>query len=86
MDDSKHRTCSSLLKNNGFSLKNHYTLNPSLDIDYILKLKSKENKSNARQESYLFSLLLNTKFRADFERILKKHKKAGNILVVAQKN
>lgn len=80
------KSISTLLKNNGFSLKNHYTLNPSLDIDYILKLKSKENKSNARQESYLFSLLLNTKFRADFERILKKHKKAGNILVVAQKN
>ena len=80
------KSISTLLKNNGFSLKNHYTLNPSLDIDYVLKLKSKENKSNARQESYLFSLLLNTKFRADFERILKKHKKAGNILVVAQKN
>ena len=78
------KSISTLLKNNGFSLKNHYTLNPSLDIDYVLKLKSKENKSYARQENCLFSLLSNNKFRADFERILKKHKKAGNILVIAQ--
>ena len=76
---------STLLKNNGFSLKNYFTLNPSLDVDYVLKLKNKENKSNVRQENYLCSLLSDNKFRTDFERILKKHKKAGNILVIAQK-
>tara|TARA_B100000902_G_C27280041_1_gene901203 strand:- start:1585 stop:2028 length:444 start_codon:yes stop_codon:yes gene_type:complete len=75
---------STLLKNNGFSLKNYFTLNPSLDVDYVLKLKNKKNTSNVSQENYLVSLLSCHKFREDFEKILKKHKKAGNILVVAQ--
>ena len=79
------KSISTLLKNNGFSLKNYFTLNPSLDVDYVLKLKNKESKSNVRQENYLCSLLSDNKFRTDFERILKKHKKAGNILVIAQK-
>ena len=79
------KSISTLLKNNGFSLKNYFTLNPSLDVDYVLKLKNKENKSNVRQENYLCTLLSDNKFRTDFERILKKHKKAGNILVIAQK-
>ena len=36
------------------------------------------------QENYLVSLLSNQKFREYFEKILKKYKKAGNILVIAQ--
>ena len=79
------KSISTLLKNNGFSLKNYFTLNPSLDVDYVLKLKNKESKSNVRHENYLCSLLSDNKFRTDFERILKKHRKAGNILIVAQK-
>ena len=78
------KSISKLLKNNGFSLKNYFTLNPSLDVDYVLKLKNKENANRISQENYLVSLLSNQKFRIDFEKILKKHKKAGNILVVAQ--
>ena len=78
------KSISKLLRNNGFSLKNYFTLNPSLDVDYVLKLKNKKNTNTICQENYLFSLLSNQKFRADFEKILKKHKKAGNILVVAQ--
>ena len=75
---------STLLKNNGFSLKDYFTLNPSLDVDYVLKLKNKKNTTNLFQENYLVSLFSNQKFREDFEKILKKHKKAGNILVIAQ--
>ena len=78
------KSISKLLKNNGFSLKNYFTLNPSLDVDYVLKLKNKENANRISQENYLVSLLSNQKFRVDFEKILKKHKKAGNILVIAQ--
>ena len=33
------KSISKLLKNNGFSRKNYFTLNPSLDVDYVLKLK-----------------------------------------------
>ena len=78
------KSISKLLKNNGFSLKNYFTLNPSLDVDYVLKLKNKEKANRISQENYLVSLLSNQKFRIDFEKILKKYKKAGNILVIAQ--
>ena len=80
------KSISKLLKNNGFTLKNYFTLNPSLDVDYVLKLKNKEKANRLSQENYLVLLLSNEKFRSDFEKILKKHKKAGNIVVIAQKN
>ena len=63
--------------------KNYFTLNPSLDVDYVLKLKNKKRKQNKQEKLSCFTLS-NQKFRIDFEKILKKHKKAGNILVVAQ--
>ena len=57
------KSISKLLKNNGFSLKNYFTLNPSLDVDYVLKLKSREKVNRLSEESYLVSLLSNEKFR-----------------------
>ena len=50
-----------------------------------MKNLNKKNVDSFSKENYLVSLLSNQKFRLDFEKILKKHKKAGNILVVAQK-
>ena len=50
----------------------------------MLKLKNRKNTIDVFQENYLVSLFSNQKFREDFEKILKKHKKAGNILVIAQ--
>ena len=76
---------SRLLTKNGFILSDHFTLNPSLDIHYVLKLTSKNNKASDRLGNILGMLLSKTHFRSDFENLLRKQKMAGNIVVVAQK-
>lgn len=72
-----------LLKNNNFSIVETFTLNPSLDIDYILK---NENLFKENLGIYLADKLKDMKFRESFESLLKENKQAGNIMVITKKN
>ncbi len=72
-----------LLKNNNFSIIETFTLNPSLDIDYVLK---NENSFKEDIGAYLVEKLKDIKFRESFESLLKENKQAGNIMVITKKN
>ena len=74
-----------LLKNNSFSVINAFTLNASLDLSYVKKLI----KNDEVDQSAIGNFLWQEIFNPDFERILEEYlvskKKAGNIVVIAQK-
>ena len=74
-----------LMDRHGFELLNHFTLNPSLDIDYVLKAAQKEHIAPQNVGVFLDVMLADTAFRLSFENLLKNKKMAGNIVVVARK-
>ena len=79
------KNISILLEKNGFDLRGAFTLNPSLDIDYIKKLSKENSTVYARLGSFLGNKLENDQFRKGFESLLRNEKLAGNIVVAAQK-
>ena len=74
-----------LLRKSGFKLKTSVTMNPSLDVDYLLKNALSNDIIRTNLGAFLFSSLRDKLFRSQFETILKDNKMAGNIVVVAQK-
>ncbi len=72
-----------LLEKYNFEVLNILTLNPSLDISYILKTK-KEN-INSKFEQVFFDLLLESEFKTIFSEYLIKKRLAGNMFVIARK-
>ncbi|MDC1291223.1 class I SAM-dependent methyltransferase [Planktomarina temperata] len=74
-----------LLEENGFELCESFTLNPSLDIEYIKKLSKNSKAVRARLGEFLGDKLEDDQFRKEFESLLRTNKLAGNIVVAAQK-
>ena len=73
-----------LLKRHSFDMLDTYTLNPSLDIDYILK-SARQNKINPVSIGvFLEKMLMDEEFRTPFEKLLKEQGLAGNIVVAAK--
>ena len=62
-----------------------YTLNPSLDIDYVLKSTDKKSIDPSRVGVFLETMLRSEDFRLPFEELLRERKLAGSIVVVAKK-
>ncbi len=75
-----------LLKNNSFRVVDAFTLNASLDLSYVKKLIKKNEVDQGAIGNFLWQEI----FDPDFERIMEEYliskKKAGNIVVIAQKN
>ena len=75
-----------LLRNNSFSVIDAFTLNASLDLSYVKKII----ENNEVDRSAIGNFLWQEVFDPDFERVLEEYlmskKKAGNIVVIAQKN
>ena len=74
-----------LLDRHRLEITETYTLNPSLDIDYILKSVENGNDNGNNLGTFLEQMLPDERFRASFETILKENKLAGNIVVIAKK-
>jgi len=74
-----------LLDRHGFELLDHFTLNPSLDIDYVLKAAKQERINPSNVGLFLDAMLEDNTFRGPFEDLLRNQKLAGNIVVVARK-
>ena len=74
-----------LLDRHRLEIAETYTLNPSLDIDYILKSVENGNDNGNNLGTFLEQMLPDERFRASFETILKENKLAGNIVVIAKK-
>ena len=74
-----------LLKQHRFLLMETYTLNPSLDIDYVLKSTDKKSIDPSRVGVFLETMLRSEDFRLPFEELLRERKLAGSIVVVAKK-
>ena len=74
-----------LLDRHRFELLDTFTLNPSLDIDYILKSTRNNSIDPNRVGAFLEKMLRNADFRSPFEALLRKQKLAGSIVVVAKK-
>jgi SAM-dependent methyltransferase len=75
-----------LLKNNSFHVIDAFTLNASLDLSYVKNLIEKNEVDKGAIGNFLWQEI----FDPDFERIIEEYlvskKKAGNIVVIAQKN
>jgi 2-polyprenyl-3-methyl-5-hydroxy-6-metoxy-1,4-benzoquinol methylase len=74
-----------LLDRYDFELLDHFTLNPSLDIDYVLKATRQEHIIPQNVGVFLDTMLTDIAFRGHFEDFLRDKKLAGNIVVVAKK-
>ena len=74
-----------LLDRHGFELLDYFTLNPSLDIDYVLKASRQKHINSQNVGVFLDAFLVDTVFRKSFEDLLRDKKLAGNIVVVARK-
>jgi SAM-dependent methyltransferase len=74
-----------LLDRHGFELLDHVTLNPSLDIDYVLKATKQKVITPQNIGIFLDQILADKSFRGSFENFLREKKLAGNIVVVARK-
>jgi SAM-dependent methyltransferase len=74
-----------LLNRHGFELLDHFTLNPSLDIDYVLKAARQGHIIPQNLGIFLDTMLVEITFRGAFEDLLREKKLAGNIVVVARK-
>ncbi len=77
------KNISILLEKYNFKVVDILTLNPSLDISYILKTK-KEN-TNSRFEQVFVDLLLESEFKTIFSEYLINKRLAGNMFVIARK-
>ena len=74
-----------LLDRYDFELLDHFTLNPSLDIDYVLKATRQGHIIPQNIGVFLDTMLTDIAFRGHFEDFLRDKKLAGNIVVVAKK-
>ncbi len=74
-----------LLDRHGFELLDYFTPNPSLDIDYVLKVAGQEHIPPQNVGVFLDTKLVDKSFRLSFENLLINKKLAGNIVVVARK-
>ena len=80
------KNISILLEKHGFDLRGTFTLNPSLDIDYIKKLSKINSSVSDRLGSFLGNKIEDQSFTEGFETLLRNEKLAGNIVVAAQKH
>ena len=72
-----------LLSKHKFEVVNILTLNPSLDITYIIKSIKEKEKSNL--ENFFLELISESDFKENFKDYLIKERMAGNMFVVARK-
>ena len=74
-----------LLKNNSFRVIEAFTLNASLDLSYIKKLIKNSEIDPGSIGNFLWEEVFDPDFEKILEEYLIKKKKAGNIVVIAQK-
>ncbi len=74
-----------LLEQHSFDLKGTFTLNSSLDVDYVIKQEQQNLIASSRLGVFLKLKLEDEQFRKQFETLLCNEKLAGNIVVAAQK-
>ena len=72
-----------LLEKYNFEVLNILTLNPNLDISYIIK--KKKDDINTSFEKVFYDLLLEPEFNNIFLEYLTKKRLAGNMFVIARK-
>ena len=77
------RNISILLEKYNFEVVNILTLNPSLDVSYILK--KKKDDISSRSEQVFYDLLLESDFNNMFFEYLTEKRLAGNMFVIARK-
>lgn len=77
----------SLLKNNGFIVKDIVTMNPSLDLTYIRNEIEKESQSVSKKAAVsLFDLIFQESTFDSMLNSMRKNRMGGNMVVVAKKN
>jgi len=74
-----------LLERHGFAVREAHTLNASLDITYVDKLIADGTADITRLGTFLRDELSDPDFRAMLERYLIDKRRAGNIVVVAER-
>jgi 2-polyprenyl-3-methyl-5-hydroxy-6-metoxy-1,4-benzoquinol methylase len=74
-----------LLKNNFFRVVDAFTLNASLDLSYVKKLIEKNEVAQGAIGNFLWKEVFDPDFELILEQYLVSKKKAGNIVVIAQK-
>ena len=75
-----------LLKNNGFTVKDIVTMNPSLDLTYIRNEIEKESQSVSKKAAVsLFDLIFQESTFDSLQNSMRKNRMGGNMVVVAKR-